>query len=92
MPLFFEWDQVKAKQNLKKHGVDFIEAKTVFADELSVTFIDPDHSIDEERYITFGVSRNQRFLAVSHTDRQDRIRIISAREMTRGERRYYEEN
>lgn len=92
MNLHFEWDPVKARLNAKKHDVDFVEAATVFADDLSLTYPDPDHSLSEERYITFGVSTNGRCLAVAHTDRDDRIRIISAREMTRGERRYYEEN
>lgn len=57
MALFFEWDPAKAKQNLNKHKVDFGEAATVIVDDLSMTYPDPDHSVDEERYITFGVSR-----------------------------------
>jgi uncharacterized protein len=92
MALLFEWDPAKAKRNLTKHSVDFAEAATVFGDELGATSPDPDHSMDEERYITFGISVNQRLLVVAHTDRGDRIRIISAREMTRGEKQYYEEN
>lgn len=92
MNLLFEWDPAKARLNAKKHDVDFAEAATVFADGLSLTYPDPDHSASEERYITFGLSANGRHLAVAHTDRGDRIRIISAREMTRGERRYYEES
>lgn len=92
MALFFEWDPAKAKSNLGKHNVDFGEAATVIVDDLSVTYPDPEHSGDEERYITFGVSGKGRCLAVAHTERGDRIRLISAREMTRGEREYYEEN
>lgn len=92
MALVFEWDPEKDKKNSKKHGVDFAEAATVFEDAMSVSYSDPDHSADEERYIIFGVSANGRFLVVAHTDRGTRIRLISAREMTRGERHYYEEN
>jgi uncharacterized DUF497 family protein len=90
--LFFEWDPVKARKNLEKHNVDFAEAATVLLDDLSVTYPDPDHSIDEERYVTFGVSGKGRLLVVAHADPGDNIRVISAREMTRGERHYYEEN
>lgn len=91
MALSFEWDPAKADINLKKHSVDFSEAATVFADFLSITFSDPDHSEDEERYITMGVSSRGRLLVVAYTERDKRFRIISAREMTRSERRYYEE-
>jgi hypothetical protein len=87
----FEWDSDKADRNRNKHGVSFSEAATVFADELSITFADPDHSIEEERYITVGQSESSRVLIVSHTDRAHQIRIISARETTRAERRFYEE-
>jgi uncharacterized DUF497 family protein len=87
----FEWDQDKAKRNLSKHKVDFDEAATVFGDSLSSTFPDPAHSIDEDRYITIGTSGRGRVLIVSHTDRQGRIRIISARKATPRERRSYEE-
>jgi len=86
----FVWDPDKAANNLKKHKVSFQEAATVFGDFLSVTFEDPDHSVDEERYITIGVSDQGRLLVVSHTDRNDTIRIISARRVTSYERRYYE--
>lgn len=92
MPLFFEWDPGKAEKNLKKHEVSFMEASSVFEDALSITFTDPDHSIEEERFVTMGISRNGRMLAVAHTDRSYIIRIISARETTRKERDYYEEN
>lgn len=87
----FEWDPRKAEINLRKHGVSFTEAGTVFGDELAVTIPDPDHSEDEERFITIGWSNHRKLLIVSHTDRNDRIRIISARELTRNERKAYEE-
>lgn len=87
----FEWDPRKAEINLRKHGVSFTEAGTVFGDELAITVPDPDHSKDEERYITIGWSNQRRLLMVSHTDRGDRIRIISARELTKTERKVYEE-
>ena len=86
-----EWDPVKAAGNLVKHGVSFEEAATVFRDPLSATGADPDHSHDEERLITFGVSTSGRLLAVAHTDRGDTIRIISVRPVTAGERKIYEE-
>jgi len=87
----FEWDEDKAAQNLRKHKVAFTEAATVFGDPLSATFPDPDRSIDEDRYITIGTSDRGHVLIVSHTDRADRIRIISARKATRRERDSYEE-
>lgn len=86
----FEWDPRKAAQNLRKHKVSFAEATTIFGDDLSTTVYDPDHSLDEDRYITVGWSNRRRFLMVSHTERGDRIRIISARELTRAERKTYE--
>ncbi len=87
----FEWDPAKAKMNLRKHGVAFKEAATVFKDPLSITTYDPDQSEDEERSIIFGASAADRLLMGAHTDRGDRLRIISARELTRRERRAYEE-
>jgi uncharacterized DUF497 family protein len=87
----FEWDTRKAENNLKKHGVSFTEAGTVFGDELAITVSDPDHSEEEDRLITIGWSDRRRLLIVSHTDRADKIRIISARELTKAERREYEE-
>ena len=87
----FEWDKTKAARNLVKHGVDFSEAASIFGDALSRTFADPDHSDDEERSITIGVSNRGRILIVAHTDREARTRIISAREATRRERKTYEE-
>jgi uncharacterized DUF497 family protein len=89
--MFFEWDADKAAKNLRKHGVQFEEASTVFFDALSATGQDPDHSLDESRSVIFGLSSEGRLLVVSHTDHGDRIRIISAREATRTERKLYEE-
>jgi uncharacterized DUF497 family protein len=89
--MIFDWDGKKAAGNKRKHGVDFHEAATVFGDPLAVTFTDPDHSVNEERYLTFGRSRDDRLLVVSHTDLENTIRIISARLMTRQERKIYEE-
>lgn len=87
----FEWDAAKATRNLRKHGVSFSEATSVFGDSPAYTFADPDHSQREHRWLTFGISRNQRLLVVSHGERDNRIRIISAREATRHERKIYEE-
>ena len=86
----FEWDKGKAELNLKKHGTSFYEAATVFGDPLAITFDDPDHSVDEYRLITFGLSRFNQLLVVSHIERKDKIRIISARPMTKQERKLYE--
>jgi uncharacterized protein len=91
MALTFEWDPSKAQANIAKHGVDFPEAATVFADPLSLTVPDPDHSVGEQRYVTIGVSYRQRVVVVAHTDAEARVRIISARRATRAERRHYEE-
>jgi uncharacterized protein len=87
----FEWNLEKAVINLRKHNISFQEAATVFDDSLSVTFPDPDHSIGENRYVIIGMSRSEQLLVVSHTDRENRTRIISARRATRQERRFYEE-
>ena len=87
----FEWDKEKAASNLRKHDVSFEEASTAFADDLSLTGDDPDHSHVERRLVTFGVSSAGRLLAVSHTERAGHIRIISARPATRAERKFYEE-
>ena len=86
-----EWDPKKALANKKKHGVSFEEAASIFGDPVAITFNDPDHSVGELRYITFGLSDSRRMHVVSHTDRNERIRIISARRMTRKEKRIYEE-
>jgi uncharacterized DUF497 family protein len=91
MGIEFEWDPDKAAKNIKKHQVSFNEAATVFGDPLSMTFFDPDHSIDEDRYITVGLSHLGSLLIVAHADRGDSIRIISARKATRRERRFYGE-
>ncbi len=85
----FEWNPDKAARNLEKHGVSFQEAVTVFNDPLSVTFPDPNHSIGESRYIIIGISRFGQLLIVAHTDRLERVRIISARKATRQEQRFY---
>jgi len=87
----FEWNPDKAETNIEKHGVSFQEAATVFNDPLSVTFPDPDHSIGENRYVIIGVSRFGQLLVVAHTDRGEKIRIISARKATRQERAFYGE-
>jgi len=87
----FEWDPRKAAQNLRKHGVSFQEAATIFGDPLSVTYQDPDHSTAEQRFITVGMSSVGRILLVAHADRGESIRITSARKATRHERKHYEE-
>ena len=87
----FEWDDDKAETNERKHGVPFPEAMTVLADDLALTGYDPDHSGDEDRYITMGMSAAGRLLIVSHTDRGEKVRIISAREAGRAERKDYED-
>ena len=87
----FEWDRKKAAANERKHGISFQEAATVFGDPLAITFADPDHSEGEYRFLTFGVSRFNRLLVVSHTEREGRVRIISAREAMRRERKIYED-
>jgi uncharacterized DUF497 family protein len=91
MSLEFEWDQDKAKRNIKKHGVSFEEAMTVFADPLSLTIHDPDHSDEEDRYVILGDSNRRRLLVVVFTDREERIRINTASVATRQERKKYEE-
>ncbi|MDH4152288.1 MAG: BrnT family toxin [Nitrospira sp.] len=87
----FEWDLRNAESNLRKHGVSFDEAGSVFLDRLALSGPDPDHSVSELRYITFGMSRLGRLLVVSHTYRANAIRIINARRMTSSERKLYEE-
>jgi uncharacterized DUF497 family protein len=90
MGLKFEWHPHKASMNKRKHKVSFEEASTLFADPLSATVFDPDHSDTEDRYITVGFSARKRLLMVSHSERGDSIRIISARELTPLERQEYE--
>ena len=88
--LQFEWDPEKAQRNIEKHGISFTEAATVLGDPLSYTFDDPDHSDEEARLLTVGLTATGKLLVVSHTDRQDRVRIISARPLTKQERKFYE--
>jgi hypothetical protein len=89
--VIFEWDPGKARANLRKHRVSFEEAATVFADPLAMTYPDPDHSDSEQRFITVGLSSEGQLLIAAHADRNDRIRIISARRTTPSEREHYEE-
>jgi uncharacterized DUF497 family protein len=92
MNLTFEWNEEKARANLKKHQVSFEEAKTVFNDPLAITIPDPQHSVDESRYIDIGRSSRGRTLVVVYAERKGSIRIISSREATRLERQRYEES
>ena len=87
----FVWDTKKAEANLRKHGVPFEEARSVFYDEDARLTADPDHSLDERRFVTFGMSSASRLLAVAHTGGEAEIRIISARPVTLAERKLYEE-
>ncbi len=91
MGYIFEWDPVKAEANVRKHGVTFDEASTVFGDPLNLLISDPDHSLDEERYLLLGMSNRRRLLIVAFAERPPRTRLISARRATREERRQYEE-
>jgi len=86
-----EWDPKKGKLNLRKYRVSFEEAATALSDPMAATGADPDHSITEDRYVTFGVSERGRLLVVAHTDEEETIRIISARIASKGERELYEE-
>ena len=90
--LLFEWDTRKAEKNIKSHGVSFDEASTAFSDTLSLTIFDPLHSEGEDRFILIGNSHNNHLLVIVHTERGDKIRLISARQATRDERKQYEEN
>jgi len=92
MPLKFEWNPNKAKKNIEKHGVSFDEAATVFSDPLSITYDDPDHSLGENRHIIIGMSHRDKLLFVSHLEKDDIVRIISARQLTRKERKQYEQH
>ena len=89
MSVRFEWNTEKAKINFQKHQVDFEEASTVFDDPQFITFLDDEHSINETRFITIGLSNKQRLLLVAHTDRNENIRIISARKGTKDEENFY---
>lgn len=86
----FQWDKEKAAANLRKHGVSFDEAVTVFFDPLSATFDDPDHSLGESRLLIIGYSSRERLIIVSHTERKGSVRIISTRRATKGEERRHE--
>jgi uncharacterized DUF497 family protein len=87
----FEWDPEKAEQNLKKHGISFDEASTTFEDPLANVYLDPDHSESECRYVMVGMSSSGKTIVISFVERDDRVRIMSARVATRKERRTYEE-
>lgn len=87
----FSWDPKKAASNLNKHGISFEEAVGVFGDPLSDTFPDPDHSVEEYRFVIIGSSESGKILVVAHTDDGELVRLISAREVTHGERESYEE-
>ena len=90
--MIYEWDPEKAAENQRKHGISFDEAITVFLDPLALSFDDPDHTSSDRRFITIGMTTNQRVVFVSHADGDnDRIRIISARETTRRETYDYQE-
>lgn len=91
MGYIFEWDPAKADANVRKHGVTFDEASTVFADPLNLLMSDPDHSRDEERYLLLGISNRRKLLVVAFAERPPWTRLISARRATRQERRRYEE-
>ena len=90
-PLKFEWDPKKASGNLRKHDVSFEEAASVFNDLLAAIYEDPDHSAIEKRYLTIGTSTQGRLLHIAFADRGQRVRIINAREVTKKERKLYEE-
>lgn len=90
--LLFEWDPKKAKENLEIHGISFDEASTAFGDTLSLAIYDPLHSDEEDRFVLIGNSYKTRLLVVVHTERTDRVRLISARKATKKERKQYEEN
>jgi hypothetical protein len=90
--LSFEWDPIKAKRNIRVHGISFDEASTAFCDTMSSTIFDPLHSTDEDRLILIGISHQNRLLVVVHTERSDKIRLISARKATKHERETYEKN
>ena len=91
MALTFEWDENKALENYRKHGIDFEEAKTVFNDPSATTIYDPDHSINEDRFIDLGRSSKGRILVVVYTERNETIRLISSRMATKRECWHYEE-
>ena len=91
MQLRFEWDKRKAEINLRKHGISFDEAQSVFVDDLSIAIPDPDHSTEEERSVIIGISRSGHTLVVCYVERNDAVRLISARRATRAGRGKYEQ-
>ena len=91
MALTFEWDEGKSKQNVRKHGVTFEEAKTVFNDPFAITITGPDHSDEEERYLDIGFSSQGKLLVVWYSERGENMRIIGCRRATPSEREIYEE-
>jgi uncharacterized DUF497 family protein len=91
MGLQFEWDRAKASTNVRKHGLSFEEAATVFGDQRAITIADPEHSLIEERFVTIGTSERDRILVVVATERRDKVCLISARPASRKERKQYEE-
>ena len=91
MGYIFEWDAKKAASNARKHGVTFEEASSAFGDPLALLMPDPDHSLDEERYLLLGASNQGRIVVVAFAERPPRTRLISARQATRQERTRYEE-
>jgi len=86
------WDPAKARRNIETHGISFDEASTAFKDTLSVTIHDPLHSYEEDRFVLLGNSHRNRLLVIFHTERRNKIRIISARRATKKERKQYEES
>ena len=91
MSLEFEWNPLKARKNRTKHGIAFMEGSTAFSDPHSITISDPDHSVFEHRLLLLGLSETGKLVVVSHTERSDRIRIISVRYASKRERKYYEQ-
>jgi uncharacterized DUF497 family protein len=89
--LRFEWDTKKAARNMERHQVSFEEAATAFDDPMFIMFVDEEHSLDEERYITIGLSNRGRLLMLAHTEREGRVRIVGAREATKKEEQFYAE-
>jgi hypothetical protein len=86
----FEWNIEKARKNERKRGISFQDSLTVFKDELSLTYPDADHSTDEDRFLIIGLSSSGNVLVISHTFRNECVRIISARKATKKERSFYE--
>lgn len=91
MGLQFEWDRAKASTNVRKHGLSFEEAATVFGDQRAITIADPEHSLIEERFVTIGASERDKILVVVATERRDKMRLTSVRPASRKERKQYEE-